>query len=175
MGLSNLEAQRRLKIYGFNQLERQKFGWGPVLLRQFKNPIFAILAACGVVTFFFEAPEQSVSIFAMIVLAVALGFFNEYRAEKTVEALRKKVSLKAVVVRDGKPSETDSTLLVPGDLVSLYVGDIVAADIRIVEAKDLHVNEASLTGESFPVEKTPRKPPTGTANSTTVDQLPLHE
>ena len=110
MGLSDLEAQRRLKIYGYNQLERQKFGWGPVLLRQFKNPIFAILAACGVVTFFFEAPEQSISIFAMIVLAVVLGFFNEYRAEKTVEALRKKVSLKAVVVRDGKPSETDSTL-----------------------------------------------------------------
>jgi magnesium-transporting ATPase (P-type) len=113
--------------------------------------------ACGAVAFFFEAPEQSISIFAIIVLAVALDFFNEYRAEKTVEALRKKVSIKAVVVRDGKPSETDSTLLVPGDLVSLYVGDIVAADMRIVEAKDLHVNEAALTGESFPVEKTSEK------------------
>jgi Mg2+-importing ATPase len=107
-----------------------------------------------VVAFFFEAPEQSISILAMIVLAVALGFFNEYRAEKTVEALRRKVSIKAVVVRDGKPSEIDSTLLVPGDLVSLHVGGIVPADMRIVEAKDLHVNEAALTGESFPVEKT---------------------
>jgi Mg2+-importing ATPase len=89
----------------------------------------------------------------MIVIAVSLGFFNEYRAEKTVKALQSKVSVKAVVIRDGKPSEIDSRLIVPGDLISLYVGDIVPADMRLVESKDLHANEAALTGESFPVEK----------------------
>lgn len=104
-------------------------------------------------SFFFQQPEQSISILAMIAVAVTLGFVNEYRAEKTVESLQKRVSIKAVVTRDGKPSEINSNQLVPGDLVSVYVGDIVPADIRIVDSKDLHVNESALTGESFPVEK----------------------
>lgn len=90
----------------------------------------------------------------MIVIAVVLGFVNEYRAEKTVRDLQKRVSIRAIVIRDGKPSEIESRLLVPGDIVSFYVGDIVPADMRIVESSDLHVNEATLTGESFPVEKT---------------------
>jgi Mg2+-importing ATPase len=90
----------------------------------------------------------------MIVIAVTLGFINEYRAEKTVHDLQKRVSVKAVVIRDGKPSEIESKLLVLGDVVSFYVGDIVPADMRIVESIDLHANEATLTGESFPVEKT---------------------
>jgi Mg2+-importing ATPase len=153
-GLSEQEAQRRLKTYGYNELERQKFGWGPVFLRQFKNPIFAILVACAVITFFFAEPDQAIDILLMIVIAVSLGFFNEYRAEKTVHDLQKRVSVRAVVIRDDKSSEIESRLIVPGDIVSYYVGDIVPADMRIVECTDLHVNEAALTGESFPVEKT---------------------
>jgi len=90
----------------------------------------------------------------MIAIAVVLGYFNEYRAEKTVQDLRQAVSIKAVVTRDGKSSQIDSKLLVPGDLVSVYVGDLVPADIRIVKSKDLEANEATFTGESFPVEKT---------------------
>jgi Mg2+-importing ATPase len=153
-GLSEQEVQRRLKIYGYNEFERQKFGWFPILRRQFKNPIFVILVACALISYFFTTdPTSSISILLMIVIAVSLGFFNEYRAEKTVKALQSKVSVKAVVIREGKPSEIDSRLIVPGDLVSLYVGDIVPADMRIVESKDLHANEAALTGESFPVEK----------------------
>ncbi|HYB68288.1 MAG TPA: HAD-IC family P-type ATPase, partial [Candidatus Acidoferrales bacterium] len=153
-GLSGREAQQRLKTYGYNEFERQKFGWFPILRRQFKNPIFAILVACALVTYFFTSdPTQSIDILLMIVIAVSLGFFNEYRAEKTVKDLQSKVSVKAVVIRDEKPSEIDSRLVVPGDLVSLYVGDIVPADMRIVESKDLNANEAALTGESFPVEK----------------------
>jgi Mg2+-importing ATPase len=102
---------------------------------------------------FFEQPEQAIAILSMIGIAVTLGFFNEYKAEKIVEDLRQSVSIKAVVIRDGKPSEIESRLLVPGDLVSVYVGDIVPADVRIVESKNLQANEATLTGESFPVEK----------------------
>jgi Mg2+-importing ATPase len=152
--LSGREAQQRLKTYGYNEFERQKFGWFPILRRQFKNPIFAILVACALITYFFTSdPTQSIDILLMIVIAVSLGFFNEYRAEKTVKDLQSKVSVKAVVIRDEKPSEIDSRLVVPGDLVSLYVGDIVPADMRIVESKDLNANEAALTGESFPVEK----------------------
>jgi Mg2+-importing ATPase len=152
--LSEREAQKRLKTYGYNEFERQKFGWFPIFRRQFKNPIFAILVACAAITFFFTSdPTESIDILLMIVIAVSLGFFNEYRAEKTVKALQSRVAIKAIVIRDGKPSEIDSRLAVPGDLVSLYVGDIVPADMRIVESNDLHANEAALTGESFPVEK----------------------
>ena len=126
-----------------------------LLLRQFKNPIFALLIACAVVAGLFAELRQSIVILAMIALSVILGFFNEYRAEKVVEDLRQKVSFRAVVTRDGKRSEVESRLLVPGDVVSVYVGDIVPADMRIVESKDLHVNESTLTGESFPAEKSP--------------------
>jgi Mg2+-importing ATPase len=152
-GLSEQEAQRRLGIYGYNELERQKFGWAPILVRQFKNPIFVILIACAVVSALFATIDQAIFILLMIVIAVVLGFVNEYRAEKTVHDLQKRVSIRAVVIRGAKPSEIESRLLVPGDLVSFYVGDIVPADMRIVGSIDLHVNEAALTGESFPVEK----------------------
>jgi Mg2+-importing ATPase len=152
-GLTEKEAQRRLKIFGYNELPRQAFSGTKVLLRQFKNPIFAILVACAIVAGFFEQPEQAIAILSMIAIAVALGFFNEYRAEKTVENLRQIVSIKAVVTRDGKPREIDSRMVVPGDMVSVYVGDIVPADMRIVDSRDLQANESTLTGESFPAEK----------------------
>jgi Mg2+-importing ATPase len=128
-----------------------------VLLRQFKNPIFVILVACAAVAGFFGQPDQSVVILAMIIIAVVLGFYNEYKAEKTVQDLRQAVSIKAVVTRNGKSSQIDSKLLVPGDLVSVYVGDLVPADMRIVKLKDLEADEATFTGESFPVEKTADK------------------
>lgn len=124
-----------------------------MLLRQFKNPIFAILVACAAIAGFFGEPDQSIVILLMIVIAVVLGFYNEYKAEKTVQDLRHAVSIKAVVTRDGKSCQIDSKLLVPGDLVSVYVGDLVPADMRIVKLKDLETNEATFTGESFPVEK----------------------
>ncbi len=152
-GLSEQEVHRRTKIYGYNELPTQAFSGTKVLLRQFKNPIFAILVACAVVAGFFTQLEQSIAILTMIALSVILGFFNEYKAEKIVENLRQKVSFKAVVTRNGKPAEIESKLLVPGDIVSVYVGDIVPADMRIVESKGLHANEAALTGESFPAEK----------------------
>jgi len=153
-GLSEQEAQRRLKTYGYNELPTQAFSWLQILLRQFKNPIFIILIACALVAGFFAETEQSIAILSMIALSVALGFFNEYRAEKIVVDLRRNVSIKAVVTRDDRASEVDARLLVPGDLVSVYIGDIVPADLRLVECKNLQVNEAVLTGESFPIEKT---------------------
>jgi len=125
-----------------------------VLVRQFKNPIFIILIACAVTAGLFAEIKQSIAILTMIALSVVLGFVNEYRAEKIVEDMRRNVSIKAVVTRDGKVSEVDSRLVVPGDLVSVYVGDIIPADMKITEAKSLQANEATLTGEPFPVEKT---------------------
>lgn len=156
-GLSEQEAQRRLKTYGYNELPRQTAGWARIFIRQLKNPIFIILVVASIVAGFFSQLEQSISILSMIALSVVLGFYNEYKAERIVENLSKSVSFKAVVSRDGKPSEIDSMMVVPGDVVSVYVGDIIPADIRLVESKELQVNESVLTGESFPVEKTPEK------------------
>jgi len=152
--LSELEAQQRLKTYGPNELPTHAFSTTQVLLRQFKNPIFAILIAAAVVAGVFAEPKQTIIILSMIALSVVLGFYNEYKAEKIVENLRQNVSIKALVTRDGKASQVDSRLLVPGDLVTVYVGDIAPADMRIVKSKDLQTDEATFTGESFPVEKT---------------------
>lgn len=80
---------------------------------------------------------------------------NEYKAEKTVENLRQIVSVKAAVMRDGRTREIDSRLVVPGDVLSVYVDDIIPADMRLAESKDLHANESTFTGESFPAEKSP--------------------
>lgn len=130
-----------------------------MLLRQFKNPIFAILVACALISGLVppHAIDQAIEIMAMIFIAVVLGFYNEYKAEKTVQNLRQAVAMKALVTREGKSCQVDSKLVVPGDLVSLYVGDLVPADMRIVKSKDLETNEATFTGESFPVEKTSDK------------------
>jgi Mg2+-importing ATPase len=152
-GLSQEEAQRRLKVFGYNQLPTKTFSGFRILARQFKNPLFFILLAAAIVAAFFEV-QQSIVILAIIALSVVLAFYNEYKAERIIDDLRQSVSLKAVLLRDGTPVETDSKLVVPGDLVSVYVGDIVPADMRIIECKDLETNEAALTGESFPVEKT---------------------
>lgn len=123
-------------------------------MRQLKNPIFAILVACAVVAGVYSELKQAIIILSMIALSVVLGFYNEYKAEKIVENLRQNVAIKAVVTRDGKLCQIDSRNLVPGDIVSTYVGDIAPADIRVVKCKDLQADEATFTGESFPVEKT---------------------
>jgi len=115
--------------------------------------LFFILLVAAVVAGFFDT-RQSIVIIVMIALSVVLGFYNEYKAERIIEDLRQKVSLKAVVIRDGKPARIDSKFLTPGDVVSLYVGDIVPSDMRLVDCKEIEVDEAVLTGESFPVEKT---------------------
>jgi Mg2+-importing ATPase len=122
-------------------------------LRQFKNPIFAILITCAVIAGLYEAREQAIIILLMIAISVVLGFYNEYKAERIVENLKQNVAIKAVVTRDGKTSQIDSRQLVPGDLVSVYVGDIAPADMRVLKCKDLQTDEATFTGESFPVEK----------------------
>lgn len=116
-----------------------------------------ILIVVAVISGLLGQPQQAEIILVIIIISAALGFYNEYRASKLVEDLESTVSIKAVVTRDGKTTEVDSGLLVPGDLTSVYIGDIVPADMRIVSSTDLQVNESTLTGESFPVDKDPDK------------------
>ena len=156
-GLSSEEAQERLGAYGHNELPKQKASWPKLLLGQFTDPMMLLLIGVAAASAFLGQPQQAEIILVIIGLSVLLGFYNEFRASRMVEDLENTITMKAVVVRDGKTTELDSRLLVPGDLVKLYIGDIVPADIRIVDSKDLQVNEAALTGESFPVDKNSEK------------------
>ena len=143
-----------MKIHGYNELPTQGFSAAKLLGRQFRNPIFAILIGAASISYFTAGdPTQAILILSMIALSVSLGFVNEYRATRFVEELRQKVTLKAVVTRDNKPKQISSRLIVPGDLVSVYIGDIIPADMRLIDSKSVQVDESTLTGESFPVEK----------------------
>ena len=157
-GLAPEEAAKRLAQYGRNELPREKASWPRILLRQIDSPMSIILVIVAVVSAFLGQPEQALIILVIIALSVVLGFYNEFRASRMVQDLENSVSIKAVVTRDGNTAEVDSALLVPGDVVTVYIGDIVPADMRIVRSTELQVNEAALTGESFPVEKSAEKP-----------------
>ncbi|MDZ7786388.1 MAG: calcium-translocating P-type ATPase, PMCA-type [Candidatus Saccharibacteria bacterium] len=159
-GLSREEAAKRLKQYGRNELHgRKRINPLKLFISQFKDVLIIILIIAALVSFgvsFLEeggSQKESLLILA-IVLAIALvGFFNEFKAEKTVEALSKLVGFKARVRRQGEIAEIDATAVVPGDVVLLEAGQKIPADVRILEANELRANEASLTGESVPVAK----------------------
>ena len=101
-GLTKAEAEARLKTSGYNELPRHVSSGFQILTRQFKNPIFLILIACSIISIVFGETEQAIVISSMIAISVALGFYNEYKAEKIVENLKKNVSMKAAVIREGK-------------------------------------------------------------------------
>jgi Mg2+-importing ATPase len=165
-GLSAKEAESRLRSYGPNELPRERLSWFKVLLNQFRNPMFLILLAVALASGVLGQPEQAAIILIIMGFSVFLGFYNEFRAERLVEELQGSVSIKAVVMRDGKTAEVDSSSVVPGDLLHVYIGDIVAADTRIIDSKELEVNESLLTGESFAVEKNVETPAEGRPPST---------
>jgi P-type Mg2+ transporter len=157
-GLSAEESEKRLRIHGPNELPRERPTWLGILLNQFRNPMFLILLIVALASGILGQPEQAAIILLIMGFSVVLGFYNEFRAERLVEELQGSVSIKAVVMRDGKTAEVDSSCIVPGDLLQVYIGDIVAADTRIIDSKELEVNESLLTGESFAVEKNTEAP-----------------
>ncbi len=153
-GLTAAEAARRLEQYGPNKLqEGKKESLLVKFLNQFKDFMTLILIAAAVISGFMGDWVEAVVIIAIVVVNAILGVYQEGQAEKAVEALQKMASPQARVLRDGKQSMVDSEKLVPGDIVLLEAGDIVPADIRLLESTNLKAEEASLTGESVPVEK----------------------
>ncbi len=161
-GLSGGEVTTRLEKYGQNRLsEKKKISALSIYLSQFKGILILILIAAAILTYavyFFGGRQQSDLVEASLILAIILmitilGFIQEYRAERAIEALKKLLSFRATVIRDGQEFEVDTASLVPGDLVILEEGLKVPADIRLIEVSSLHSNEASLTGESIPIEK----------------------
>jgi Ca2+-transporting ATPase len=162
-GLSAKEAAERLQRYGENAL-REEARETPlqVFLRQFKSILIAILVIAAAVSFLVGEPQDAVAILIIVVLNAVLGFSQEWQAGKAIEALKKMLVQRAVVVRDGEQSEVDASVVVPGDLVVLEMGERVPADLSILEATSLQVDEAPLTGESAPADKEPGPLPPGT-------------
>ena len=156
-GLTEQEAQERLKEYGPNQIkEKKKVNPIIIFFRQFNSIVVYILfAAVAISAFLGEYIDASVIVTILIFNAV-FGFIQEYHAEKSIEALKKLTSLRATVLRNNQVQKIDAQDVVPGDVLLLEEGDKIAADCRIIESIHLKTQEAALTGESTPVEKSSR-------------------
>ncbi len=154
-GLSIEEAVQRLKKFGPNQIkeEKKKSTW-LLFVEQFKSFLIVILIIASCISIVIGEHIEAMAIMVIVVLAGVLGFVQEYRAEKALEALKKMAALKAMVIRDHQEKEIPASDLVPGDIISLKVGDNIPADARLLEAINMKVDEASLTGESDAAEKT---------------------
>ncbi len=153
-GLSNKEVAEKLDKYGFNELKKKKRK-GPVsiVIDQFKNLMTIVLIIAAVISWFLGEKPDSLTILAIIVLNSFLGFIQEYKAERSIEALMEMSAPLARVFREGKKEEINAKYLVPGDIVLIEQGDRIPADGIIIENIGLMVDESLLTGESVPVEK----------------------
>lgn len=159
-GLSGAEAKARLARFGPNRFRvRPEKSLLLQYLIRFRNPLVLILLVASAVSAFTGEATNFLIITCMVLLSVTLDFVQEYRANAAAEKLRQSVSVRAIVVRDGKPVEVAATKVVPGDVVLLAAGDLVPADAIVLEADDFFVKQALLTGESYPVEKRPDTPP----------------
>lgn len=153
-GLLDVEAKSRLERYGLNELkEEAKKGLLSKIIEQFSDFLVVILIIAAFVSIFVGEGRDAIVIFAVVIINAALGIFQEGRAEKSLEALKKMTSPTAKVLRNGNITVVPSSNLVLGDIVLLEAGDIVPADIRLIESSNLKIEEASLTGESIPAEK----------------------
>jgi len=153
-GLTEDEAAGRLRQYGLNELQRAHHvsAW-EVFAAQFKNLLIVILLIAVGLSAILGHAIEAVAIGVIILFAVLLGFYQEYRAERALEALREMAAPTAVVVRDGQELNLPARDIVPGDIVQLRAGDRIPADGRLFESVNLKIDEAALTGESVPVEK----------------------
>jgi len=153
-GLSKAEASRRLMEYGPNELQaaRRISPWA-ILFAQFKNILIVILISAVVLSAFLGHSLEAIVITVIVLFAVVLGFIQEYRAERAIEALKEMAAPTATVLRDGEELDIPARDLVPGDLIFIRAGDRIPADARLIEAVNLKIEEAALTGESVPVGK----------------------
>ena len=153
-GLCAVESQRRLLEYGPNEIEAgQRVSPWTIFLEQFKNVLVIILLVAVTLSAFLGHTIEAIAIAVIVLFAVLLGFFQEYRAERAIDALRQMAAPNATVVRDGNETDIPARDLVPGDVIILNTGNKVPADARVIVAMNLRADEAPLTGESLPIEK----------------------
>jgi Mg2+-importing ATPase len=161
LGLSSVEANRRLSVYGPNVLLSHGVSALSVLVRQLRSYLLLLLLVAAVVSAVVGDRTEALIIGGIMLMSIGLSFLNEYRSEKAVEALHSQIRHLAFVDRDGQPTEVNVTEIVPGDLVHLRVGDVIPADLRLIEAHELECDESVLTGESQVAEKTAEARPPG--------------
>lgn len=161
-GLDSEEVKKRQQEYGLNELteKKKKSGW-VIFFSQFNNFIIYILIAATIISAISKDWVEAVVILIILIINAIMGYLQESRAEKGIEALKKMASLKANVIRDGKQEEIDSKFLVPGDIIVLTTGEKIPADARLFEVVNLKTQEAALTGESLSVIKHSNKVPEG--------------
>jgi Ca2+-transporting ATPase len=153
-GISSSEAKKRLEQHGLNEIAAgEKISPWSILFAQFKNILIVILLVAVALSMILGHTIEAIAIFAILLFAVILGFLQEYRAERAIEALRKMAAPHAIVVREGHEMEVEAREIVPGDVVLIRAGGRIPADARLLEAFNLQVEESALTGESVPVEK----------------------
>ncbi|MFH1053286.1 MAG: calcium-translocating P-type ATPase, SERCA-type [Candidatus Woesearchaeota archaeon] len=153
-GLSKGLAEKKRLKYGPNELEKgEEISRLKIFLSQFKSPLVVILIIAVVFSMIIGEKKDAILILIIVIINAILGYFQEYKAEKAIEALERMASLKATVLRDGKEQKIDSKYLVPGDIIMIETGAKVPADARLVESYNLQTLESALTGESTPVEK----------------------
>ncbi|WEU40602.1 MAG: calcium-transporting P-type ATPase, PMR1-type [Candidatus Odinarchaeum yellowstonii] len=153
-GLSKLEAKNRLMDYGLNELRRiKRRSKLELFLEQFKNVLIVILIIAALISVFLGEILDAAVIGVIVVLNAVIGFIQEYKAEKAIEALKELAAPQATVIRDGKEIQIPAKEIVPGDIVLIDTGDRIPADIRLTSASNLKIDESSLTGESIPVKK----------------------
>jgi Mg2+-importing ATPase len=155
-GLSSEEAAAKLRLVGPNSVEdAAHLSALRLLLRQFESPLVLILIFATVISLALQQWVDSAIILAVVLGSTLLGFSQEYRASTAVEQLKRRLALNCRVMRDGVERTVPVSTIVPGDLILLSAGNLIPADGIVIEAEDFLVSEASLTGESFPVEKRP--------------------
>lgn len=162
-GLTLEEAEARLKKDGYNELQSKKFiSKFKIFLSQFNNPLIYVLIIAGFFSLLMKDFHEAVIIAGAVALNSFIGFFQEYKANQAIQKLKRLVEQKAVVVRGGKEMEILSKLLAVGDIIIVKSGDRAPADARLIKTFNLQVDEAALTGESFPVSKSAEPVDTGT-------------
>ena len=153
-GLPKTEAKNRLIKYGKNEITRfKKISKFKLLISQVKSFIVYVLIVAALISLVFGEYNDAIVIGIVVIVNALLGFFQEYKAEKAIEALQKLSSPNAIVIRDGKPRQIPSTEVVPGDVLVIEEGSFIPADARLFEVSSLAINESTLTGESAPVNK----------------------
>jgi len=154
-GLTEFESSKRIKEYGKNEIKKIRRLYPlKIMLSQFKSFFVLLLILAAFVSALVSHFVDTYAILAIIVLNAGIGFFQDYKAEKTIQALKKMLVTRAKVMRSNTLKEINASEVVPGDILVLQEGDKVVADARIIEVRDLQTNEAVLTGESMPIDKT---------------------
>jgi len=153
-GLSSSEAENRLRKYGHNVIpDKDRKEWLDILRSQFNNPLLIILIVASLVSAYLGDIFDTGIILVIVAISILLGFFQEYKSEKTLTALKKYFRYHATAIRNGEKVQIDAAHIVPGDIIAVGLGDIIPADLRVIETSGITVNESVLTGESREISK----------------------